>query len=222
MAPFHDIYTEDRSIQFDSARSPATETSNPMTDAQAPQQDSEETPPDDALVLAARHDPDAFAELYRRHLERVYRYALARVGDMQGAEELTAQTFLAAFEGIATYRGRGEFVAWLLSIARHKVADHFRRRRETVSLEVVTDVAHPGPLPEQVIAEQLRMEQVARALQTLSPDRAEALALRVFTGLSAAEVGKVMGKSEAAVKMLVHRALRDLQQRLAWTTEAES
>lgn len=176
---------------------------------------------DDVLALAARHDATALSTLYSRHVERVYRYALARLGNVQLAEEVTAQTFLAMIEGITTYRGQGRFVAWLLTIARNKTNDHFRRRRETVPLEAASNVVHPGPLPDQVVAEQLRLEQVARALQTLSPDRAEALALRIFSGLSAAEVGQVMGKSEAAAKMLVHRALRDLQQRLAWMGEGE-
>jgi RNA polymerase sigma-70 factor, ECF subfamily len=197
-----------------------------MTDAQTAMHTAQAVPSstldDEVLAVRARQDVDAFAELYRRHLERVYRYTLARLGSVEVAEELTAQTFLAAFEGIGTYRGQSVFIAWLLTIARNKVADYYRRRRETVPLDVVTHVAHPDPLPEQVVAERLRLEQVAYALQALSPDRAEALALRIFSGLSAAEVGTIMGKSEAAVKMLVHRAMRDLQQRLAWTIEADS
>lgn len=197
-----------------------------MTDAQAVPHPSQATLlsllDDEGLAVQARHDAAAFAELYRRHLERVYRYTLARLGNVQLAEEITSQTFLEAFESIGNYRREGVFIAWLLGIARNKVADGFRRRRETVPLDAVADVPHPDPLPEQVVAERLQMEQVALALQTLSPERAEALVLRIFSGLSAVEVGTIMGKSEAAVKMLVHRALRDLQQRLAWTVEAET
>jgi RNA polymerase sigma-70 factor (ECF subfamily) len=176
-------------------------------------------PPDEELAAAARRDPAAFAELYRRHVNRVYGYLLARLGDVALAQDLTAQTFLAAFEGIAGWRGQGPPAAWLLGIARHKLMDHlrseYRSRRESVSLDEAAALAHPDPPPEQLVAERLRREQLARALRALAPERAEALALRVFGGLSAAEVGRVMGKSEAAVKMLVHRAVRDLQARLA-------
>jgi RNA polymerase sigma-70 factor (ECF subfamily) len=169
---------------------------------------------DEALVTAARHDQTAFAELYRRHVDRVYRYLLARAGETPLAQDLTAQTFLAAFEGLAGYRGRSEFPVWLLGIAHHKLMDHYRRQKETVSLEVADELAHPGAPVEQLVAERLRHAQLARALKQLAPERAEALALRIFGGLSAAEVARVMGKSEAAVKMLVHRAVRDLQERL--------
>lgn len=176
---------------------------------------------DEALVREATENPAAFATLYRRHVIHVYRYLLARVGDEQDAQDLTAQTFLAALEGIASYRGQGGFSSWLLGIARHKATDHFRQRREALPLDAAIQVPQADPLPEAIVAEQLRRECVFQALQCLSPDRAEALTLRIFAGLSTAEVSQVMGKSEAAVRMLVHRAVRDLRGRLAPATEAE-
>lgn len=176
---------------------------------------------DNALARAAQHNPDAFAELYRRHLNRVYRYLLARLGDVHQAQDLTAQTFLSALENIASYHGNGKFVSWLMTIARNKVADQFRARHVTLPLEVLVQVAAPGPSPYQLTAARLRLEQLARIIPTLSHDRAEALTLRLFGGLSAGEAAEVMGKSETAVKMLVHRAICDIQERLAYSNEAE-
>lgn len=198
-----------------------------MTDAHGSHPDgqaaaTEQMQDDDALARQARQDPAAFAELYRRHLPRVYRYLLARLGDVHQAQDVTAQTFLSALENIATYRSRGNFPAWLLGIARNKAVDLYRARRVTVPLEAAAEVESLGPSPEQLAADRLQMEQVARALRALAPDRAEALALRIFSGLSVAEVGTVMGRSEAAVRMLVHRAIRDLRERLAFGIEAES
>jgi RNA polymerase sigma-70 factor, ECF subfamily len=183
--------------------------------ATAPQAD------DNLLAQAAQHDSDAFAELYQRHLTRVYRYLLVQVGDVHQAQDLTAQTFLAAFENIASYRGQGKFISWLMTIARNKVADLFRAKHVILPLDAAAQVAAPGPSPYQLTAARLRLEQVARVIPTLTPERAEALSLRLFGGLSAGEVAQVMGKSEAAVKMLVHRAVCDLQERLAYTSEAE-
>lgn len=80
----------------------------------------------------------------------------------------------------------------------------------------------PPPSPEAIVASRLRVDAVLRALKTLAPERAEALALRVFGGLSVAEAAAVLGKSEAAVKMLMHRATSDLQERLAYQIEADS
>jgi RNA polymerase sigma-70 factor, ECF subfamily len=174
---------------------------------------------DASLVQQTHDDPECFAQLYRRYVTRIYRYLLVRVRNTQAAQDLTSQTFLAAMESIGSYRASGTFAAWLFGIARRKAADHFRRDHATLPLEAAECVPHPDPLPDQVVEQRLRLEQVARALRSIAPERAEALALRVFAGLNAAEVGVVMGKSEAAVKMLVHRAVNDLQARLG--TEEE-
>jgi RNA polymerase sigma-70 factor (ECF subfamily) len=176
---------------------------------------------DELLARQANEDSAAFAELYRRHLSRVYRYLLVRLGTVQDAQDVTSQTFLAALEGIASYRGKGSFAAWLLGIARRKAAYHFRQRREMLPLEGAASELYPDPSPEELVAERLRLEQVAQALRTLAPERGEALALQLFGGLSATEVAQVMGKNEAAVKMLTHRAVHDLQERLAPTTETQ-
>lgn len=174
---------------------------------------------DAALARQARADPQAFAELYRRHMQPIYRFHLIRTGDVQDAQDLTSQTFLAALESIESYRGRGPFGGWLFGIASHKVADHYRRGRASAPLDEVEDLTDPEPHPEDVAATTLQLGQVARALATLAPDQAEALTLRLSGGLSALEVGQVMGRSEAAAKMLVHRGLRNLQARLALGVE---
>jgi RNA polymerase sigma-70 factor, ECF subfamily len=176
------------------------------------------TPPliaDDELVERALRDRAAFAELYRRYLPRVYRYALVQMGgDTQQAQDVTAQTFLAALEQLATYRRTGAFIAWLLTIARHKAADLYRAQQARAPLEEAATVASPEPSPERIVAAQLELAQVVRTLRTLAPERAQALALRLFAELTTVEIAEVMGKSEAAVKMLVHRAVGDLRERL--------
>jgi RNA polymerase sigma-70 factor (ECF subfamily) len=171
----------------------------------------------DELELARRavHDPDAFTELYHRYLARVYRYHLARTGHVQEAEDLTAQTFLTAFESIGSFRAKGRFSSWLFGIASHKLADHYRRSRLESSLDEAEQVHSPLPLPEEAVAQHLDLARVARHLKLISPQRAEALVLCLFAGLSLAEAAQVVGKSEAAVKMLVHRGICDLQERLA-------
>lgn len=196
-----------------------------MTDLQHNTPEGQATTPlvvsDDELARRAAGDRAAFAELYRRYLPRVYRYALAQLGNEQQAQDVTSQTFLAALEGIGTFRGTGAFSAWLLGIARHKVTDAIRSRRTVAPLEEAAQVASREPPPEDVVAARLDLERVARGLQALAPERAEALALRIFGGLTCAEAAAVLGKSEAAVKMLVHRGVQDLRERLAFRIEAE-
>jgi RNA polymerase sigma-70 factor (ECF subfamily) len=170
---------------------------------------------DSELARRAAHDPEAFSELYQRYLPGVYRYHLARTGQVQEAEDLAAQTFLTALEAIHGFRGQGSFAAWLFGIASHKLVDHYRRRRPELPLELAEEMHSPDPLPETAVLQRLEIGRVAHALHLLSPERAEALVLCLFGGLSAAEAAQTMGKSEAAVKMLLHRGLAELQERLA-------
>ncbi len=174
---------------------------------------------DESLAQVAKHSSAAFAELYRRNLKAVYRYHFSRVGNIHDAQDLTAQTFLAAQEAIMSFRGQGKFVAWLMSIASRKAADYFRRKRTTLPLEAAAQIEDDSIAPEAFAAQQLSLEQITQALSQLTTDRAEAIALQIFSGLSIAEVAQVMGKSEAAVKMLVCRALKDLRKQLKITCE---
>ncbi|MBD2102676.1 RNA polymerase sigma factor [Leptolyngbya sp. FACHB-261] len=178
--------------------------------------------PDEVLVQDAQRDPAAFAELYRRYLNPIYRYQMARVGNTHDAQDLTAQTFLAAQESLNRYQNQGKFAAWLTSIARRKLADHFRRKRPTLPLEMAEDIAHSTPSAEDVLDRQLFLQQIAQALNRLTPDRAEAIALRMFGGFSVAEAAQMMGKSEAAFRMLVSRALDDLRTYLSPTVGERS
>ncbi|MBD2256858.1 sigma-70 family RNA polymerase sigma factor [Pseudanabaena sp. FACHB-2040] len=174
---------------------------------------------DEELAQEAQHSSEAFAELYRRHLKAVYRYQFARLGNVHDAQDLTAQTFLAAQEGIASFRRRGKFAAWLMGVAYRKNVDYFRRKRSTLPLEAATKVEDNSIAPEDFAERQLSLDQVAQALSQLTPERAEAIALQIFGGLSLAEVAQVMEKSPAAVKMLISRALKDLRNYLATTCE---
>ena len=182
-----------------------------------------ESPPMNELELAraARADAQAFAELYRRHVTRVYRYHMARTGNEKDAEDLTSQTFMAALEGIHTFRGDGVFAAWLMGIASRRRALFFRGRRPEVPLEAALNVPAPGAPTDKSAAMRMQVESVARALNQLSPDRAEAVTLVHFSGLTYAEAASALGKSEAAVKMLVSRGLQDLRERTSLALEVE-
>ena len=179
-------------------------------------------PTDDAvLAQQARTDGDAFAELYSRHVLRVYRYHMAHTGNVKDAEDLTSQTFMAAMEGIRSFRGDGSFAAWIMGIAVRKKALFFRRRKFEAPLEAALHVPTPGLPTDKTVWQQLQLESVSRALRQISPDRGEALVLYFFGGLTSLEVSFVTGKSEAAVKMLLSRGLKDLRDRTSLVLEVE-
>ena len=178
----------------------------------------------EALVRRARTgDHDALGELYDRFRDRVARFATGRLGDAEKAEDVTSETFEAMLRNLRGYRPGTDFEAWLFTIAHRRVADHFRRqsrRREPRLDEAVAglagDVVVAGGPEEAVLAAE-RHAEVAVAFRRLRPEQQEVLALRVLGGLSAAQVGAVLGKSEGAVRVAQHRALASLREAMGVT-----
>jgi RNA polymerase sigma-70 factor (ECF subfamily) len=174
----------------------------------------------EALVRDARAgDRHALGRLYDTYRDRVARFATGRLGDAEKAEDVTSETFEAVCRNLGSYRAGTDFEAWLFTIAHRRVADQFRRRyrRQEVALdEAVPGGAGPGAFPavagpEEALLAAERRAEVAGAFRRLRPDQQEVLALRVLGGLSAAQVGEVLGKSEGAVRVAQHRALQSLR-----------
>lgn len=166
---------------------------------------------EDALLATAANIQAAFPLLYRKYLGRVYRYLVFRTGDRFEAEDLAAQVFLAALEGLPGYRHRGQFAAWLFSIARRKAADHFRRFKVQVPLDAVAEslVDSRDPLAAAITREEAsRLLKVISALKT---DEQELLRLRFAGELSFNDIAAVLERSPAAVKMELYRLLRRLE-----------
>ena len=176
---------------------------------------------EEALIRKAASNPSTFARLYQQNVGRVYRYHLSRTGNVPDAQDLTALTFTAALEGIAGYSGRGSFCAWLFGIAHHLLAQHYRSDKGEYPLEDALGLPDPAPSTEAIADQHLEVSQILQVLRSLLPERAEALSLCVLADLSAAEAGQVMGKSEAAVKMLVFRGIRDLREKCALALQEE-
>ena len=166
---------------------------------------------DASLVKAARRDPAAFAALYWRYVTPVYRYLYSRVGHAADAEDLTAQVFTEALEGLSRYREGGSFAAWLFTIARHKAADHHRRQRPYVTLSEALDRPDEDEDPLARVVRNEALRRLAALVAQLDEEQQELLRLRFAGGLTYGEMGALTGRSEAAVKMAMHRLLRRLE-----------
>ena len=169
---------------------------------------------EEELVARAQADPLAFGALYERYVSRIYTYIYHRVGNHHDAEDLTARTFYRALSHIDRYVSRGApFSAWLYRIAHNLVANWHRdrARQQTISLEDVTLAAGRRDWPQEQTELKERVEALRRAIRCLSPDRQQLLILKFAEGLSNAEIGEVMGRSEGAIKSLYHRTLLALQ-----------
>lgn len=178
-----------------------------------------------AVVAAvdAAHDGDlaAFAALYEGYVDQVFRFIYYRVGDFALAEDLTQDTFCRALRRIGQFEWQGkDFAAWLITIARNLVTDHFKSRR--VQLERPTaqmldaDQVTDGP-DVDVLTRIWRTElacELGTAIRMLTADQQACVGLRFMAGLSVAETAAAMGRNEGAVKTLQYRAMRTLQRLL--------
>ena len=161
---------------------------------------------------AQRGDKEAFAQLYEVHFDKIYRYAILRVGNKAEAEDMTQQVFVKAFESINSFRWKGiPFSAWLYRIAHNLVVDHIRRekKRPTVPLEESLVVGNSEPHTE--VERKLDIERMVSATRQLTEAQREVISLRFAAGLPITEVAKTMGKSEGAVKALQHSAIAALR-----------
>ena len=173
--------------------------------------------PDLSAVRAAQSDRAAFGVLYRRYVDRVYSYAFYLLADHHDAEDVTERSFLAALDSIDRFEDRGAtFRAWLFRIVHNVAANAIRARarHRGPQLDDVPEPHDPAADPAGVVARADEARRVRRALATLAHDRRQVIVLRFVDGLSAREIGAVLDRSEGAVRVLLHRALRDLADRL--------
>lgn len=195
---------------------PASATAGAGTTAPAarrPTADSDQARMMDLVERAQAGEAEAFGRLYDQYSDTVYRYIYYRVGGKATAEDLTSETFLRALRRISTFTWQGrDFGAWLVTIARNLVADHFKSSR--FRLEVTTgemlDANEVERSPEDSVLESLSNAALLEAVRKLNPQQQECVTLRFLQGLSVAETARVMGKNEGAIKTLQYRAVRTL------------
>jgi RNA polymerase sigma-70 factor (ECF subfamily) len=165
---------------------------------------------DDDLAVAAQMDIAAFEPLYVRHRSAVFRYLRTRTTNGDDAADLTALTFERAIVAIGRYRPGGAGVrAWLFGIARNAAIDHGRRRLAAPALDPPPD-SEEGP-EAHLVADEAATE-LCRRVAALPPDQRHAIVLRFAGGLTAAEIGAVLDKTEAASQKLVSRGLAALKE----------
>jgi RNA polymerase sigma-70 factor (ECF subfamily) len=160
---------------------------------------------------AERLDVSDFGHLYETHRLSVYRYLRARTQSDEDALDLAATTFERAFRGLNRFRRHdGGAQAWLLRIARNTAIDAHRRRRATVDL--ATADAHLGRIAVEVDRAYGESFEILDLVARLPNDQREALLLRYAGGLSAREIGSVIGKREGAVQKQIERGLAALRE----------
>ena len=199
---------------------PAVPASTPTTTTGYPSRPDPSDPATEVWALVERAqagEAEAFGLIYDRYVDTVFRFVYFRVGNRQLAEDLTSDTFLRALKRIGSFTWQGrDLGAWLVTIARNLVADHFKSGR--YRLEVTTgdvldaDREDRGPegSPEAAVVEHITNVALLSAVKQLNPEQQECIVLRFLQGFSVAETARAMGKNEGAIKALQYRAVRAL------------
>jgi RNA polymerase sigma-70 factor (ECF subfamily) len=207
---------------------PSQSTSGPPTESEQTKTEPPKYParpdPSDAAAevwalveRAQAGEAEAFGLIYDRYVDTVFRFVYFRVGNRQLAEDLTSDTFLRALKRIGSFTWQGrDLGAWLVTIARNLVADHFKSGR--YRLEVTTgdvldaDREDRGPegSPESAVVDHITNVALLTAVKQLNPEQQECIVLRFLQGFSVAETAQTMGKNEGAIKALQYRAVRAL------------
>jgi RNA polymerase sigma-70 factor (ECF subfamily) len=159
-----------------------------------------------------------FSQFYREHLRDVFNYTYYRTGNHHDAEDLTTQTFLQAFRHFerAQRESNGRPLRpWLIRIAHNLAANYHRdRSRRPVSTLEGMDLPDEPHETEKLVVGREEAVTVLRGVRSLPEDRREALIMRFALGMDNREISKVMGRSEGATKVLIHRAIKQLEEQL--------
>jgi len=175
-----------------------------------------ECDPDAERVAAAQHDPAEFVALYDLYVDRIHDYIRVRISNQAVAEDVTSQVFMTALAHIDRFRVEegGSFAAWIFRIAHNAVHDVYRERPvQQGDDNLFAGLYDPAPGPEEQALAGDRAAELRRAIAGLRPEQQHLLALRYGAGLSIDEIARAVGKNSGAVRVGLHRTLRDLRQR---------
>ena len=172
---------------------------------------------EDILLRASQGDRDAFGQLYEHYIDRIFNYVYYRTGNVHDAEDLTARVFYRAMHHIKYYTDRGvPFSAWLYRIAHNLIANWHRdrSRKQEIPIDDLPVLPTKGDHPERNLVRSQEQDALLRLIRRLPSERQNLLILKFVENMSNAEIGKIMGRSEGAVKSLYHRTLLALRDQL--------
>jgi len=176
---------------------------------------------DEIIRRATRMDQDAFGQVYREFAPRIHRFIAYRTNNRNLADDLTNQVFMQAFRAIAKYQHRSvpEFTAWIFRIARNAIADHWRRNKDHISLD--PEVHMEDQIDEGLDYQRIEnADMLSEALEQLTPEQAEVIALRFSQGMTHAQIATILDKKEPAIRALQFRALTTLRSLIAQDPDA--
>ena len=173
------------------------------------------TPDQQVLERARTYDAQALAEIYDRHAGPIYGYLFRVIGDAAHAEDLAGEVFLRLLQALRTSRApRDNLEGWLYRVAHNLAMDLFRRQKKGPAVPLAEELVAQDSQPSDLVEDGQIKQQLRTGMRRLTPDQQQVILLRFAEGFPAAEVARLMGKSEGAVKVLQHRAVNRLRKLL--------
>ena len=171
---------------------------------------------EESLVRRAQQrDREAFTQLYEEYFDKIYRYVTLRIGNKMEAEDITQQVFLNALQSISSFKWRGiPFSAWLFRIAHNQLVDYLRKKTKQTTAPLNESLVSSDCNPQLIAEQNLDIDQLLVAIKQVTKAQREVISLRFASELPIAQVAKVMGKSQGAVKALQHSAIVALRKAL--------
>ena len=170
---------------------------------------------EDRLIERAKGDAEAFGELYDHYFGQIYRFVYSRLRSQDAAEDVTSEVLFKALRAIHRYKPSGHpFSAWLYQISVNAIADHYRGKRPESELDTAAGVAARQLPVDEAVAQRDEAARVWAAIDGLPSAQRTALTLKLGEDLKLAQIGEIMDKSEGAVKLLIHRGMIGVRQRL--------
>ncbi len=169
----------------------------------------------DLVKRAQEYDEAAVEALYQTYYPKIYNYAFLQMGDVQAAEDLASDVMLKMIESIGKYHFRGlPFGAWVFRIARNRLIDLHRRRRRRGEVDLSETLSSALASPQSLAERAIERGQLQIALKHVTDEQRQVIVLKFIQGFDNRSVGKIMGRSEGAIKSLQHRALLSLRRLL--------
>ncbi len=157
-------------------------------------------------------DADAFGRLYDMYVDRVYRHVYYRVGNIADAEDLTQQVFLKARQAIGRYKKMSSpFLAWLMRISHNLVIDFYRSKKDKSYLDSEIAANDSDSYPERVVEAAFDQQQLRKAILQLPGEQQQVILMSFIEGFPYAEIASSLGKSEGAIRVILHRALKKMR-----------
>ena len=166
------------------------------------------------LKLAQNGDPGAFAHIYDHFSTKVYRFIYFRVNHKEVAEDILSDTFVKAWQKINQINAPEALSGWLYQIARNNIIDYYRIKKETISLDDVSDTLEDLGNPVDALNSSIQQKRILNVLHRLTDEQQQVIKYRFFEDLTSEEIAQIMDKTQGAIRVIQHRAIHQLKELL--------